>query len=77
MWWQLMQQNVQKSSRTILPRSSVSVIGPLLIQPTPPFKLERPLVVRYELHAGIRSGDGVGEQGRSPPVGSLPDQGRR
>ena len=39
-----MQQNVQKSSRTILPRSSESAIGPELIQPTPPRRLgARPL----------------------------------
>ena len=40
-WWQLMQQKVQKSSRTILPRSSASAIGPELIQPTPPSRLGR------------------------------------
>src|SRR5437762_35508 len=41
-WWQLMQQKVQKSSSTILPRSSSRVIGPLLIQPSPPRKLRPP-----------------------------------
>ena len=38
-WWQLMQQYVQKSSRTIFPLSWASSIGPELIQPTPPSKL--------------------------------------
>ena len=38
-WWQLMQQYVQKSSRTILPLSLARSIGPELIQPTPPSRL--------------------------------------
>ena len=55
-WWQLMQQNVQKSSRTILPRSSASAIGPELIQPTPPAGwASGSLVVRRQLHVRIRS----------------------
>ena len=61
-WWQLMQQNVQKSSRTILPRSSESAIGPELIQPTPPLRLAAPaLVVRHQFHVRIRSEVAVGQ----------------
>ena len=41
-WWQLMQQYVQKSRRTILPRRSSTWIGPaVLIQPVPPSRVSR------------------------------------
>src|SRR5262249_17526474 len=72
-WWQLMQQKVQKSRSTILPRSSASVSGPLLIQPMPPLKLGPPFWL-YETWRtlGIPPGGPSGRRSRSSRVAWRP-----